>query len=71
MNKSELLMKEISGQTVEKLNEKLIQLKKELFNLRFQKTLGELKNTSRFLLVRRGIARLQTELTKKRRSGEK
>jgi len=70
MNKSELLMKEINGQTVEKLNEKLIQLKKELFNLRFQKTLGELKNTSRFLRVRKGVARLQTELTK-RRLGDK
>ena len=70
MNKSELLMKEISGQTVEKIREKLIQLKKELFNLRFQKTLGELKNTNRFLLVRRGVARLQTELTK-RRLGDK
>jgi large subunit ribosomal protein L29 len=70
MNKSELLMKEINGQTVEKLSEKLVQLKKELFNLRFQKTLGELKNTSRFLQVRKGIARLQTELTK-RRLGDK
>jgi len=70
MNKSELLMKDISGQTVEKIREKLIQLKKELFNLRFQKTLGELKNTNRFLLVRRGVARLQTELTK-RRLGDK
>lgn len=70
MNKSELLMKDIDGQTIEKLNEKLVQFKKELFNLRFQKTLGELKNTSRFLQVRKGIARLQTELTK-RRSGDK
>ena len=70
MNKSELLMKDIDGQTIEKLNEKLVQFKKELFNLRFQKTLGELKNTSRFLQVRKGIARLQTELTK-RRLGDK
>ena len=70
MNKSELLMKDISGQTAEKIREKLVQLKKELFNLRFQRTLGELKNTNRFLQVRRGVARLQTELTK-RRLGDK
>jgi large subunit ribosomal protein L29 len=68
MNNSELLMKDAPNQSGEKLNESLVQLKKELFNLRFQKTLGELKNTSRFLLVRRAIARLKTEITK-RKSG--
>ena len=68
MNNSELLMKNVPNQSNENLNENLVQLKKELFNLRFQKTLGELKNTSRFLLVRRAIARLKTEITK-RKSG--
>lgn len=70
MNKSEFLMKDIREHTIEKLHEKLVQFKKELFNLRFQKTLGELKNTSRFSLVRKAIARLQTELTQ-RKLGEK
>jgi len=68
MNNSELLMKNVPNQSSENLNENFVQLKKELFNLRFQKTLGELKNTSRFLLVRRAIARLKTEITK-RKSG--
>lgn len=62
MSKSKLLINEVKGLTIENLFEKIAQFKKELFNLRFQKTLGELKNTSRFNLVKKSIARLQTEL---------
>jgi large subunit ribosomal protein L29 len=55
-----------SGLSVEKLREKLVFFKKELFNLRFQKSLGELSNTSRFSVVKKSIARVNTELTKKK-----
>ena len=65
MNDSKLLTKELVGQTKEELNKSLIFFKKELFNLRFQQTLGELKNTSRFALVKKNIARIRTELTKR------
>lgn len=41
----------------------LANFKKELFNLRFQKALGELKNTARFAVVRKEIARIKTILT--------
>ena len=69
-SKSEFTSEALSGLSVDKLNEKSAFLKKELFNLRFQKTLGELTNTSRFAMVRKDIARVNTELNK-RRSGAK
>ena len=70
MSKSKLEFKSetLASLSVEKLNEKSAFLKKELFNLRFQKKLGELSNTSRFAKVRKDIARVNTELNK-RRSG--
>jgi large subunit ribosomal protein L29 len=69
-NKSELTSESLAGLSVEKLVEKSAFLKKEFFNLRFQKTLGELTNTSRFAKVRKDIARVNTELTK-RKAGAK
>jgi large subunit ribosomal protein L29 len=65
-NKSEFSSKVLSSLTVDKLKEKAIFLKKELFNLRFQKTLGELTNTSRFAKVRKNIAKINTELNKRK-----
>jgi len=66
MSKSEFTSKALADLSVEKLIEKSAFLKKELFNMRFQKTLGELTNTSRFAKVRKGIARVNTELNKRR-----
>lgn len=63
--------KGVVGQTLEKLNEQLVLFKKELFNLRFQKKLGELKNTSRFAIVRKEVARIKTELVKRLNLGDK
>jgi large subunit ribosomal protein L29 len=59
---------DITGQTVEKLQAEKLTLKKELFNLRCQKVMGEANDTSRFKKSRREIARLNTELTKRLRS---
>lgn len=70
MSKSSLVEKELVGSTTEELQKSIILFKKELFNLRFQKTLGELKNTSRFSVVRKNIARINTELTKRSKTGE-
>jgi len=66
MSKLEFTSKALSDMSVEKLTEKFAFSKKELFNLRFQKTLGELTNMSRFAKVRKDIARIKTELTKRR-----
>ncbi len=53
---------ELRGQTVDQLNDKLLDLKKEQFNLRFQKATGQLENTARIKNVRRDIARIKTML---------
>jgi large subunit ribosomal protein L29 len=53
---------ELHGKTVEQLKEILLNLKKEAFNLRFQKTTGELATTGRIRQVRRAVARVNTLL---------
>ena len=57
---------EIRGMTPDQLEDELAKLKKEQFNLRFQKATGQLDNTSRVRVVRRDIARIQTVLRDKR-----
>jgi large subunit ribosomal protein L29 len=51
---------ELRGKTVDQLTSLLLDLKKEAFNLRFQKVNGELEKTSRVRVVRRTIARVKT-----------
>ena len=46
--------------TLDQLNDELLKLKKERFNLRFQRATGQLENTARVRQVRRDIARIQT-----------
>jgi len=55
----------VVGQTTEKLGEQLVLYKKELFNLRCQRVMGEVADTSRFKKVKREVARIKTELTKR------
>lgn len=58
--------KELRGKSVEELTGELGDLKKEQFNLRFQKASGQLDNTSRVRQVRREIARIQTVVNAQR-----
>ena len=51
---------EVRGLTPDQLSETLINLKKEQFNLRFQKATGQLEKTARVRIVRRDIARIKT-----------
>jgi large subunit ribosomal protein L29 len=51
---------EIRTLTPDERDDQLASLKKEQFNLRFQKASGQLSNTSRVRVVKRDIARLQT-----------
>lgn len=51
---------ELKGKTQDELKEMVGYLKKELFNLRFQKATDEVKNTSRFREVKKSIARIKT-----------
>ena len=53
---------ELRGKTVDELNDLLLDSKKELFNLRFQRASGQLENTARIREVRRDIARVKTML---------
>jgi large subunit ribosomal protein L29 len=63
-----MLMKasDARGMDVEKLDDEVLKLKKEQFNLRFQRATGQLENTARVRQVRRDIARLKTIAQQKR-----
>ncbi len=58
---------EIRAMSDEELKNTLLELKKEQFNLRFQKAAGQLENTARIRQVRRDIARIKTEMTARRK----
>jgi large subunit ribosomal protein L29 len=51
---------EVRGLTADQLKDKLVDLKKEQFNLRFQKATGQLEKSSRINEVRKDIARVKT-----------
>jgi large subunit ribosomal protein L29 len=50
----------------DQLSDELLKLKKEQFNLRFQRATGQLENTSRVRVVRRDIARIKTIAARQR-----
>jgi large subunit ribosomal protein L29 len=60
---------EVRAKSGDELREQLMQLKKEQFNLRFQKATGQLENTSRVRVVRRDIARIKTILAARQAAG--
>jgi large subunit ribosomal protein L29 len=51
---------ELRDKTLDQLDDELVKLKKEQFNLRFQRASGQLENVARIRQVRRDIARLKT-----------
>lgn len=56
---------DLREKTPDQLRDQLASLKKEAFNLRFQKATGQLENTSRMAAVRRDAARVKTILNQK------
>ena len=52
--------------TLDQLDDEVLKLKKEQFNLRFQRATGQLENTSRVRTIRRDIARMKTIAAQKR-----
>ena len=68
--KTNAYLKELKGQTVAELKAKLVEAKKELFNLRFQNATNQLDNTARIKEVRKNIARIQTVITEKENVAE-
>ena len=56
---------ELHEKTPDQLRDQLVALKKEAFNLRFQKATGQRENTARMRIVRRDVARVMTVLNQK------
>lgn len=57
---------DVRAKTADELVDTLRDLKKEQFNLRFQRATSQLGNTSRFRVIRRDIARIKTILGQRR-----
>ena len=55
----------------DQLSDELLKLKKEQFNLRFQRATGQLENTSRIRVIRRDIARIKTIAARQRDAAAK
>ena len=62
---------DLRAMSPDQLDDELIRLKKEQFNLRFQKATGQLANTARIREVRRDIARIKTAAQGKRAAAGK
>jgi len=61
---------DIRAMSLDQLGDELMKLKKERFNLRFQRASGQLENTARVRQVRRDIARIET-ITRQKRGAPK
>jgi large subunit ribosomal protein L29 len=59
---------DLRTKTDDELKDQLLELKKEQFNLRFQRVGGQLENTARVREVRRDVARIKTVMTERRRA---
>ena len=57
---------DVRAMTLDQLEDEVLKLKKEAFNLRFQRATGQLENTARVRQVRRDIARMKTIAVQKR-----
>lgn len=62
---------DVKALSADQLTDELLKLKKEQFNLRFQKATGQLENTARNKQIRRDIARIKTVQNSKRGSAAK
>ena len=60
---------ELRTKSDDELKDSLVGLRKEAFNLRFQRASGQLENTARVRTIRRDIARIKSVLTERRVSG--
>ena len=60
--------KDLRSMTVYELEAKLVEAKKEQFNLRIQQSTGQLQNTANVRKVRREIAKINTLLTERKKN---
>ena len=68
--KSSSKAEDFRAKSADELSNQLSSLKKEQFNLRFQRANGQVENTGRIRVLRRDIARIQTVLTEQRRAAQ-
>ena len=64
--KSKSRLSDLKVMTPDQLDDEAMKLKKEQFNLRFQRASGQLQDTARVRVVRRDIARVKTLAAQKR-----
>jgi large subunit ribosomal protein L29 len=57
---------DVRAMTLDQIDDEVLKLKKEQFNLRFQRATGQLENTSRVRVIRRDVARMKTIAAQKR-----
>ena len=69
--KSKNRLSDLKVMSDDQLDAEMLNLKKEQFNLRFQRATGQLENTARVRVVRRDIARAKTIAAQKRHASEK
>ena len=62
---------DLKAMTEDQLDQEVLNLKKEQFNLRFQRATGQLENTARVRVVRRDLARAKTFAAQKRDAAKK
>jgi large subunit ribosomal protein L29 len=60
---------DVRAMSPDQLEDEVLKLKKEQFNLRFQRATGQLENTSRVRVIRRDIARMKTVARQKSAAG--
>ena len=63
---AQMKLDDIRRMTLDQMDDAVLNLKKERFNLRFQRATGQLENTSRLKETRRDIARIKTIAAQKR-----
>jgi large subunit ribosomal protein L29 len=68
---ADLKVEDIRRMTADQMDDEVLKLKKERFNLRFQRATGQLENTSRLREARRDIARIKTIARQKRQAESK
>ena len=61
-------IKDLRSMTLDELEAKLVEAKKEQFNLRIQQSTGQLQNTANVRKVRREIAKINTLLTERKKN---
>jgi large subunit ribosomal protein L29 len=66
MAKAKIKKEDLKGKTKDELIKALLDTRKDQFNLRFQRTGGQLENTSEIRKARRNVARIKTQLSVQR-----